>query len=148
MEDGVCGLHHWVEGAIHLLHSFDIPPRPIGANHAPLTLSLMCTPPNHTHPTLTLHTTIHFTHKLASIYYDEVCTSLLNLNPHICLSTLSTRIVSILHTSVISCFPHTTHTRRTLPLDTPKSMIRREVLQAITQTTSTERTSRDHKARG
>jgi len=105
----------------HLLGSFTIPPRPIGADHAHLTFSFRGAPITHSQITHTPHTTIHFTHDLAIIYSSEVYQGLLSLDPSTPLSTLTNQISSVLHTSAISCFPHTTHTGRTPPPGTPQN---------------------------
>ena len=101
--------------ATHLLSSFTIPPIPIGADHTYLALSLTgdTTPPTST--THTSHTTIHFTHELAPLYSAEVEKGLLLLHPSTPLPILTTHITSILQTSAISSFPHTTHTGHVPP---------------------------------
>ena len=101
--------------ATHLLSSFTIPPIPIGADHTYLALSFTgdTTPPISI--TRTPHTTIHFTHELAPLYSTEVEKGLLLLHPSTPLPMLTAHITSVLQTSAISSFPHTTHTGHTPP---------------------------------
>ena len=101
--------------AAHLLTSFTIPPIPIGADHTYLTFSLTADTISHTPTTRIPHTTIHFTHEVAHIYSAEVEKGLLLLLPTTPLSILTSHITSVLHTSAISSFPHTTHTGHTPP---------------------------------
>ena len=101
--------------ATHLITSFTIPPIPIGADHTYLSFSITGDTIPHSSTAHTPHTTIHFTHELASLYSAEVEHGLCLLHPSTPLSVLTSHISSVLHTSAISSFPHTTHTGRTPP---------------------------------
>ena len=109
--------------ATHLLSSFTIPPIPIGADHTYLALSFTgdTTPPISI--TRTPHTTIHFTHELAPLYSTEVEKGLLLLHPSTPLPMLTAHITSVLQTSAISSFPHTTHTGHTPPQGPDHSIV-------------------------
>ena len=135
--------------ATHLIASFTIPPIPIGADHTYLSFSIIGDNILHSSPARTPHTTIHFTHELAPLSSAEVEYGLCLLHPSTPLSVLTSHISSVLHTSAISSFPHTTHRGRTPPPGTmPQNRWYDDECRELPTPPCMTGPGRDHRERG
>ena len=65
----------------HIVTSFTIPPRPVGADHTYLLFSLVSPPPAPSTHTPMSHTTFHFTWDLADVYDHHVHMGIYHMDP-------------------------------------------------------------------
>ena len=105
--DQYSGLHIGFHGVC--TSTFTVPTCPLGADHTHLfSLATTPTPPT-LPPPITHYTTTHFTWDCDHIYQNNVYLGLLHMDPSAPLETLTSHLTNLLHSSALSCFPHTSH---------------------------------------
>lgn len=75
--------------AAHLDTSFTILPFPIGADHAPLSLSFASSSSTYTPSTYTPHTAMYFTHDVRDVYSHQIYEGVHHMDPSAPLGVLT-----------------------------------------------------------